>query len=145
MSSDPYRPMSNFPPEQYVERRSGCSGCFVGCSLFVLVFFGLIGWGAYLALPGFVAYGVIQKDLTEYKEAIERSNLDPKTREALIKDLDAVRLSIDQQSQFEFFQWLSVDTEIDKILNDRQIDVNELAKLKTEIDRMKKVQGLPAK
>jgi len=145
MSNDPFRPNANFPPDPYVERRSGCSGFFVGCGLFVVLIFFLIGMGLYLAWPGLVAYGVIQEDLSQYKEKIEKSNLDPKVRDELVKDLDAVRLSIDERSHFGFFQWISVDTEVEKILKDGRIDDKELPKLKTEIDRMKKVQGLEAK
>jgi hypothetical protein len=145
MSRDPYSPTPNFPSDPFVERRSGCSGFFVGCGLFVVLIIFLIGSGLAWAWPSLIAHGVIQKDLSDYTFALEQSNLDPKIRDELIQDLDAVRLSIDEQNRFGFFQWISVQTEVEKILKDGRVDDKELPKLKTEIGRMKHVQGIQAK
>jgi len=116
---------------------NGCLIVVAGMLLFIAVF-------AYLIWPDFAAFGA-RLDLVKFKEAVDSSDLPPPTKVALIDDLEAVRLSLDDRNQFNFFQWVNVEKEFLRILGDRRIDETELAKLKVEIGRIKKIQGLDPK
>jgi hypothetical protein len=139
-SRNPYTPAGLPPPPG----ANGCVVAFNGCLVVIAGLMLLLAVFCYLVWPDFAAFGT-RLDLVEYKDAVEHSNLDPQTQAELIGDLETVRLSIDDRNQFHFLQWLNVDKEVVRLLNDRQIDGPELAKLKAEIGRMKKIQGLQAK
>jgi hypothetical protein len=138
-NADPYAPTIAEPP-----RGGGCGRIAIGCGLVVSVALVLFALGIYLVWPGFLGY-TVQHDLAELRDAVEQSNLEPPIRDELIDEFNALRLSIDDHNNFAFFQWLDIDREVKKILSDRVIDPREMTVLRTELGRMKKIQGIAVK
>ena len=138
-NADPYAPTLAEPP-----RGGGCARYAIGCGIVVSVALVLLVLVSYLAWPGFVNF-TVQNNLAEHRDLVEQMNLDPPVRDELLKDFNTLRLSIDDHNNFGFFQWIEIDLELTKIDQDGKIDIPELAKLRTEIGRMKKIQGIDAK
>jgi hypothetical protein len=136
LNPDPFAPDPNQPP-----RGGGCGKAVLGCGLVVAVLLLLLGVIIYLAWPGFVGY-LIQTELVNFREAVEKSPLEPNVRDEFAKDLDAVRLSMDDHKHFDLMQWMSISGEFRKVFDDGRIDPREIENLRTEIGRMKKIQGI---
>jgi hypothetical protein len=136
---DPYAPTLAEPPGG-----GGCGRYAIGCGMVTSVVLLLIALVSYLAWPGFVNF-TVQTNLAELRDAVQPTNLDPPVRDELVKDLDTLRLSIDDHNNFAFMQWIEIHQELTKIVQDRKIDPRELGMLKNEISRMKKIQGIETK
>jgi len=142
--NEPYR-NEPFGPT-YVEppRGNGCGRVALGCGMVVSVVLILLAAAIYLITPAFVGY-MIQDDLADWRDAIELANLNPKDRDEVSQGLEAVRLSLDDRQDLGFFQWMTISQEFRQTFEDGQVDDRELAKLKTEVGRLKKIQGIEGK
>jgi hypothetical protein len=144
MSSDPYNPSPNpnqYDPTYTEPQSSGCRGYATGCGIVVATVLVLAAVGLYLAWPGFAKFGA-QNDLAKFRDTVEAMNLDEAVRTELVAEFDKVRLSIDDHNNFAFMQWVEIEKEVTKLLTDGALTPDELKKLRAEIARMKKIQGI---
>ena len=84
----------------------------------------------------------IQSDLSDYRDAVHRMDIAPESKELLLRDIEAVRGSLDGKNNFTFFQWVEIDDSIQGILADGKIDTSEYSWLQNDILRMKRTQGI---
>jgi hypothetical protein len=86
----------------------------------------------------------VQRNLEKYRQSVERSDLDPPSRTELVGDFNLLRSSIDKRNNFSLSQWIDIDLVFKNQLVDAAIDEHELANLRVEIRRLKKIQGIDA-
>lgn len=118
----------------------------IGCG--VAGCLGLVTLVVVLVLAGragsaFLEFG-IGTDLSDYEDTIRDMDLDAARKERLVDAIAAVRLSVDRENNFSFFQWLRIDEEIQGMLRDGEIDDGEYTALLAEIRRMKEIQEIAA-
>jgi len=113
----------------------------IGCGIAALAFLLLLVVGGSLGWRAFCTFG-IGSDLSDYRDAIQRMDIGPETKEQLLRDIEAVRMSLDETNNFSFFQWAEIDDSIQGILADGKIDTSEHRSLQADILRMKRTQGI---
>jgi len=113
----------------------------IGCGIATLVAVVVLFTAAYLGAAAFFRYGV-GSDLSDYRDAIQRMNIDSEAKKRILSDLEKVRLSLDDRNRFGFFQWIEIDESVQGIIADGKIEGSEYDSLLSEISRMKKIQGI---
>lgn len=113
----------------------------LGCGIAALVAIVLCALVAYFGGRAFFTFGV-GSDLSDYRDAIEATQLDETTKKRLLDDLEEIRISLDDGNHFGFFQWIEMDNSIQGLIVDHKVNTRELEALRTEIARMRKIQGL---
>ncbi|HKZ17153.1 MAG TPA: hypothetical protein VJ161_06790 [Geobacteraceae bacterium] len=113
----------------------------IGCGIAALFVVVVLSVAAYSMTTAFVKFG-IGTDLSDYRDAILKMDIDSRTRKYIVRDLEAVRLSLDRKNNFGFLQWLEIDDSIQGIIADGKIVTDEYDPLQADIARMKKIQGL---
>jgi hypothetical protein len=137
--TNPYDPMDSDRPSG-----GGCRRYAIGCGAIVLVVVLLAALILYLLWPSLID-SAVQRRLAEYRDAVQKMKLDPAVRDELVGDFNTIRLSIDDHDHFGFSQWGDVRRAVDKLFADGEIDAGELGTLRSEINRMKKIQNINAK
>lgn len=112
----------------------GCGGVV----LFVLVVLILI---SVFAWRGVFEHGV-STDLVDYKRAVQEMDIDDEIKSGILMDLSQIRLSLDKNNNFRFFQWITINSTLEELVADGNLSDEELFFLQTEIERMKKIQEL---
>ncbi len=113
----------------------------IGCGIAALTFLLLLVVGRSLGWRAFCTFGT-GGDLSDYRDAIQRMDIGAGTKEELLRDIEAVRMSLDEENNFSFFQWVEIDDSIQGILADGKIDTSEHEWLRADILRMKRTQGI---
>ena len=113
----------------------------IGCGIAALVVGVALSVAAYSMATAFVRYG-IGTDLSDYRDAIVKMDIDSGTKKHILRDLEDVRLSLDQKNNFRFLQWLEIDESIQGVIADGKIVADEYDPLQSDIARMKQIQGL---
>ena len=113
----------------------------LGCGIAALVALVVFSVTAYFGAGAFFRFGV-GTDLSDHRDAIRQIDMDVEARTQLLGDLEDIRLSLDEQNNFGFFQWLEIDDSIQGIIADRRLDDDEYSVLQADIERMKRTQGL---
>ena len=138
---------SYFEPDQPVEptspvaKKSGGNRWLIGCVVaaagfgLVVIIGCAVGWGT------FFRFGV-NSDLTGYAETISAVELEATAKQELLDDIKAIRESLEQHNNFNFMSWIDTDERILLLIDDYEIDEADLKSLKSELARMKRIQGL---
>ena len=113
----------------------------IGCGIAALTFLLILAVGGFLGWRAFCTFG-IGSDLSDYRDAIQRMDIGAETKGQLLRDIEAVRMSLDEQNNFSFFQWVEIDDSIQGILADGKIDTSEHKWLRADILRMKRTQEI---
>jgi hypothetical protein len=112
------------------------------------------GWGiaaivAVVVLSVVVYFGggalfkaVIGADLSDYRDAIQQMNIDAEIKTQFLKDLEDIRISLDEKNNFGFWQWSEIDDSIIGLISDGKLEGSEYGSLQADIERMKRAQGL---
>jgi uncharacterized membrane protein YhaH (DUF805 family) len=108
--------------------------------LSAVAYFG--GGVLFKAVGGEEFKAVIGDDLSDYRDAIQQMNIDAEIKTQFLKDLEDIRISLDEKSNFGFWQWAEISVSIEDLITDGKLDGSEYVSLQAEIERMKKAQGL---
>jgi hypothetical protein len=121
---------------QEPRRRSPLLTCVLTCGILALI--GLLGvillaaWG----WDSFLRFG-INSDLNEYEAALEQTDLEPETRQALLDRIADLRLKL-EQTTLPLMTWVPHDERVRGLLMDHELPPPEVEKLKDEFEAIRR-------
>ena len=116
-------------------RRRGLKALGCGCCAGLLAVCVLVAL-ALVACTRCVVSFCVASSLTHYARLVERADIDSRTREELLDQLERIRAQARRGEHVGFFSWLSYDESIRGLIQHGPITDRDAAAFKRELDRM---------